>query len=312
MPGNNIKILAISLIFAILFISIPTGTYLLSQTLKPKTVPSSSQKKPAKTTTEVSNPTEVPKTNPLDDLKQNSANKLKADSGKASAPEEETGTEEPTSNEGEVEVSFGPTLDFKIILEGRPTSDQSTKLFLGISQGTNITSNPKYILSFTVNMPKSGEFKGVSLAGLESGNKYTAILKAPAQIATSSAFIATPTKTLLNEGNPLTLTTGDLNEDNLIDTTDVSIAQKAYGALPSSANWNANADLNLDQIINNFDVGIIQKNKGKIGATGAWYSKVSTASSSASLYHPIGPASGGQAPSQPISTGGYWIWVPGF
>ncbi len=215
-----------------------------------------------------------------------------------------TPTPSPDSSPPTVATSFGPTLSLKATLEGR-TSDQTTKLFVGILEGS-LSSNPKFLLSFSVDLPKSGEYSNLSLAGLTSGNSYTAILKGTSQIATSSAFVMSPNITNLNSGQTVNMLSGDLNEDNVIDSADYVIAKTALNSTSSSSNWNANADLNLDGVINLFDLIIISRNNGQVGATGAWTSpipKSATPSASLNSYSaPIGGPGG--------SSSGHWIWIP--
>ena len=203
-----------------------------------------------------------------------------------------------------VATNFGPTLSLKAALEGRATDNQSTSLFVGIIDG-DLTSNPKFLLSFTIDLPKSGQYSNLSLAGLTSGSKYTALLKGSAQIATSSGFIMSPSVTNLNDGQALNMLSGDLNQDNVINSADYSIAIAAIGSTASSSNWNGSADLNKDGVVNVFDLAIINRNINKTGASGAWTSpipKVATPSASVSSSPPIGgPAN---------EAGGYWICVP--
>lgn len=211
-------------------------------------------------------------------------------------------TPSPAPSSSEIATSFGPTLSLKAALEGRAANNQATKLFVGILEGA-ITSNPKFLLSFSVDLPASGEYANLSLAGLNPGTQYTALLKGAAQIATASAFTMSPTVSSLNGGKAINLLAGDLNEDNVVNTSDYAIVQKAYGSAANSANWNELADFNKDGIINSFDLAIISKNLNQTGASGAWTSPVpKVASSSASL---ISPSIGA-----PNSTGGYWVWIP--
>lgn len=203
--------------------------------------------------------------------------------------------------------SFGPTLSLKILLEGRSLNNQKTKLFVGILEGLAPSFNPKFLLTFMVDVPAGGSYGNLSLAGLSVGTNYTAILKGSAQIATSSAFVMSPTESKLNNGVAISLTAGDLNDDNIINVADYSIIQSSYGATASSPNWNENADLNKDGIINTFDTAYVLKNLGKVGDSGVWTSTTSQASSSASLSPdasslPVGSVNG--------SNSGYWIWVP--
>lgn len=245
--------------FVILVISIPVGSYLLSER---QTVTSKAEEKIDRS---------ILKLEPLQEV----------------SPQIPTTPEIPDPSSS---VSYGPTLNFKVNPEGRPQGKMATKIFVGIAEGKPI-GTPTYLLQFNVDLPDSGAFEGLSLAGLTSGNLYTAFLKAPAQIATSSAFLMVPTTTTLNSGNPINLTTGDLNEDNLINSADYVIAKSALGASPSSSNWNSLVDFNLDNIINSLDLGIILKNMSKIGETGVWVSPTPQGSASPS----------GQ---------GYWLFIP--
>lgn len=243
-------------IFVFVMISIPIGAYLASQTttfkskaqeVKPSPSPQKSPKpaaSPAKELLKLSEP----------------------------APESQTPA-----------TSFGPTLSLKIGFEGRPKDKHSGRLFIGIVEGI-ISLNPKFLLSFTLDLPSSGIYEGLSLAGLNPGTRYSALLKGTSQIASASAFIMSPTVTNLNNGQAITLLSGDLNEDNTINSQDYSIAQKALGL------WNENADFNKDGVINTFDLAIITKNFGKIGDSGAWTSPL---------------------PKSATPSGGYWLWVPG-
>lgn len=208
-----------------------------------------------------------------------------------------------------IATSFGPTLNLKIQIDGRPAGNQAVKLFVGIISGTNLQS-PQYLLSFTVDVPAGGEFKNLSLAGLTVGNTYTAVLKGDAQIATSSAFTMSPSVTNLNSGQPVPMLSGDLNQDNVINQADLTIAQNALGQTSSAA------DLNKDGIVNSLDLAIINKNIGQTGATGTWYStppsqiatpsaRLDESAKRASLSGESTPPTGG-----PDHSSGYWVWVP--
>ncbi len=271
-------------VYIFVLLSIPVGTYLVSQNQSIK----SSAKEPKNTKTITQAP---PATSPAKDL-------LSASKSPNSTPPPSTGSASPT-----LASAYGPTLSLKVTLNGRPAGNQATKLFVGIMDGT-LTSNPKFLLSFSVDLPASGEYGNLSLAGLNPGSTYTALLKGSAQIATSSAFTMSPTTSNLNDGQPVNLRSGDLNDDNVVNSADYSIAQKALGSTANSTNWNANSDLNKDGVINAFDLGIIVKNIGQTGASGTWTSPIpQTASPSASL---TGPPIGGP----PGAGGGHWVWVP--
>ena len=260
-------------IYILLVLSIPVGAYLASQEQSVKTE-AKQEKKPV---TKLPEPTPVPTISP-----------------KKTSPDE-TASEKPTTQAS----TFGPTLNLKLTLEGRPVAKMASKIFVGIAEAAAQT-NLKYLLSFNIDLPDSGEFSGLSLAGLTAGSSYQAVLKGPAQIATSSAFIMSPTVSNLNSGQAIFLLTGDLNEDNVINSADYSIAKAVFGAKTLSANWNENVDFNIDGIINSADIAIIIKNMTKTGDSGLWISKVATGSASLLDQNPTG------------SSSGYWLWVPGF
>lgn len=277
-------------VYIFLILSIPVGAYLASQN---QTIKSSASE------TKLTSP--ITKTTPPPTTTKSARDLFDLTKVKSPSPTPATqSTPEPSTPT--IANAFGPTLSLSVNIEGRK-NDQSTKLFVGILQGP-IVSNPKFLLTFSVDVPASGQVGNLSLAGLTSGTQYTALIKGSAQIATSSAFMMAPSVTNLNSGQPLNLITGDLNDDNTINSADYSIAQKALGSTATSSNWNANADFNLDGIINAFDLSFIIKNLGLIGDSGTWVSPIpQVASPSASLNNPqpMG-AAGGQA--------GYWIWVP--
>lgn len=264
-------------VYIFILLSIPVGAYLASQN---QTVQSrASEKKDTKL------PTVTPKpATPKKELLGSS--ELAAQSAKPSP------TPTPDSSSPTIASSYGPTLSLKVTIEGRPMNNYAAKLFIGIAEGT-LTANPKFVLSFSVDAPASGEYTNLSLAGLTPGSSYTALIKGSAQIANAASFTMSPTVTNLNDGQAINLVSGDLNEDNVINSGDLTIAQKAAGSTAKSANWNDNADLNKDGVVNLFDLSIINKNIGKIGTSGAWTSPIPKVAT---------PSAGSQ--------GGYWLWLP--
>lgn len=279
-------------VYTFVLLTIPVGSYLVSQY---QTIRSSAQEK--KNILPAVKVAPKPATSAVKELL--SSSQQAALSQSSSVPPSAT----PAATSPTIATSYGPTLSFKISLEGSPKNNQTARMFVGIAEGT-LTSNPKFLLSFTVDVPASGEYSNLSLAGLNPGTIYTALLKGSAQIATSSAFTMSPAVSNLNNGEAVNLVSGDLNDDNVINSSDYSIVQKILGATAASANWNANADLNKDGVINSFDLAIVSKNLGKAGATGTWTSPLpQNATPSASLNNPA-PLGG------PANDSGYWIWIP--
>lgn len=288
---STFKLRLILGIYIFIILSIPVGAYLASQTQTIKSKASETSNTPI-----VKN-TPRPTTSAAKQLLGTSESTLLNNPNPSPSPAPEPSS--PT-----IATSFGPTLSLKASLEGRPANDQSTKLFVGIFEG-EIKSNPKFILSFSVDLPTSGTYSNLSLAGLTSGTKYTALLKGAAQIAVSTTFIMSPTVTNLNDGAALNMSSGDLNDDNVVSEADLSIAQKAIGATAKSSNWNENVDFNKDGIINIFDLSIISKNMGQIGASGVWTSPIpKVGTPSASLNNTS--AQGGISEENR----GYWLWIP--
>lgn len=283
-------------LFGLLLVSLPVTLYLARMVFKGPSLESQAGRK-------------IPTNPPSDSFAQGPESSLEKQLKQTLSP---TPTEEPTPEEtANNNVSFGPTLNLKVTIEGRPKGHYATQAFIGIASG-NVTKKPKYLLSFTTNIPKSGVFNGLSLAGLETGSTYTTYVKGAAQIDSAATLTLGPAVNLLNSGNALNLTSGDLNEDNTIDNIDYNLAKGLYGTTSSSSGWNERADFNLDGVINNFDLGIISKNLGKTGASGLWYSKASgspgllgiEASQTAS------PSGGDEPPDNNSNRNGYWIWIP--
>lgn len=287
----------------IITLLIPAGAYVLSLRAKTQSQaqeysgPVTSEKSEASTSSRLKDA--------LDRLNQ-SGGKTGQTSGVQTTTE--TGTDGSGSSP-DSQLVLGPTLGFSVLLQGRPLDNQSTQAFLGIAAGQP-TTKPTYLLSFMVNVPASGAFDGISLSGLDSGSTYTAYLKGQSQIATSSAFVVKATPTNLGA---LNLLTGDVNEDNVIDSLDYNLVKGAIGTSPASANWNPLYDFNLDNVINSWDLNIVLSNLGKIGASGAWYSysPIATASAATSGGLNQGELEDGGLVRQSPGEGGYWMWVPG-
>jgi hypothetical protein len=282
-------------IFVVIILSIPIGAYVISEQ-KSKSDGSSEANKDRNIT---------PFSQPVTSAPPTTSTPIDLSSTLQEQVDEATSSPPLIAEVTSTANSFGPTLNFKVTLEGRPLSNQATKLFVGISDATK-TGVPQYLLSFNVDLPAGGTFTGLSLAGLTAGLQYSAYIKGPAQIATSSAFTMDTNTSYLNNNQAILMTTGDLNEDNIINSADYAIAKNLYGTNENSKNWNANVDLNKDGIINAYDLAIISKNIGKIGASGVWQSTPQTGGSSP--YQNLG----GPSPqaSSSGSPAGYWMWFP--
>lgn len=295
-------------IFIGLLVSIPSLAFLIKQRTSFESDAAGVKTYSSAVTDEsTSSAQEVPKDSPFDTLLGNQGQKPSPTP--ASSDDEDLGLSS--------ELTFGPTLNFKLSIEGRPTNNQAAKIFAGLASGDPI-DNPSYLLSFSVDIPATGVYQGLSLAGLTINETYTAYIKGPAQLATASAFVVRPNISELNSGFAINMTSGDLNEDNIINNSDYQIELSAYGTTPSSPNWNSNLDLNKDNLVNLLDLSIITKNLGKVGAGNVYVSKVSSGSANINPQQLIKPSSQGNTTSSgktgpgSTGTGGYWMWVPEF
>lgn len=287
-------------VILIITLMIPTGAYILSIRAKTQSQAQEYNTPVTSIKSEASNSSKLKEA--LDRLSQTQ------EGGSTTGSTEQTSGAQTTTETGEDEdalsetqLILGPTLGFSLILQARPLDNQSTQAFLGIASGQP-TTRPDYLLSFMVSIPASGAFDGISLSGLDTGATYTAYLKGEAQIATSAAFVVKATPTNLGA---LNTTTGDVNEDNVIDILDYNLVKASIGSSPSSAKWNKLYDFNLDNIINSWDLNVILSNIGKIGASGAWYSYTPLATASATT---TGSAS--EDIERGTQENGYWMWVP--
>ncbi|MDO8570584.1 MAG: dockerin type I repeat-containing protein, partial [Candidatus Daviesbacteria bacterium] len=188
---------------------------------------------------------EVPNTSPLDEL-----NKLLKPSPSVSPTPADPATAGPTPTPY-VNLGFGPTLNISINTQGRPALKQATRAFIGLAGNIPI-KNPTYLLTFTVDFSEDGIFRGLSLAGLNPGSTYSVYIKGPGQIDSASSFVMSPTESTVNSDQPILLLSGDLNDDNTVNTTDYNIAKNLYGTTPTSRAWNKNADFNRDNVINTY------------------------------------------------------------
>lgn len=328
MPGFT-KTQIIALVsFIVVLISIPI-TFSLVKKLQIFSSRASEQKKVATSSASITatKPRSVPTNSPLTDLQ-----KLIEGDGTTTSETPNSDISPIPTIDTSTNLAFGPTLSFQVSLEGRPANRQAGKVFVGIAQGQAAT-NPTYILTFTTDVPDSGKFNGLSLAGLNPGSVYTAYLKGSSQIDSGITFTMNPNESSLSNGKPVTLISGDLNEDNVINSADYTIARGYYGTTSASKNWNEKIDLNKDKIINNWDLLYINNNMGKVGTSGTWISTPKT--TSLTNQNPIPPVGGLASPtggpanfgdlllssSPPASiipeasqgatqSSGYWLYVP--
>ena len=56
---------------------------------------------------------------------------------------------------------------------------------------------------------------------------------------------------------------GDLNNDGIVDISDMATAGKAFGSYLGHPRWDSTADMNNDDVVNIFDLALIARNFGK-------------------------------------------------
>ncbi len=64
---------------------------------------------------------------------------------------------------------------------------------------------------------------------------------------------------------PLTLYCGDIDNNNVIDVSDLALLSLAFGSRPGSKNWNPLADLNDDGMVDVLDLSLLTQNYGLQG-----------------------------------------------
>jgi hypothetical protein len=63
----------------------------------------------------------------------------------------------------------------------------------------------------------------------------------------------------------VTLRPGDINNDNIINVTELELLADAFNTTPDSPKWNANADLNSDSKVSIIALGLLADSFGKQG-----------------------------------------------
>ncbi|MBS1726687.1 MAG: hypothetical protein JST51_08205 [Armatimonadetes bacterium] len=113
-----------------------------------------------------------------------------------------------------------------------------------------------------------------NITGLGSGNTFSFTTSQAAgnyklRIKGVNRFLAKSMAVTLSStgvsGLSYTLANGDCDGSNVVGTADFNILRAAWGAIPSSANWNEAADLNGDGVIGTADFNIMRADWGGIG-----------------------------------------------
>jgi hypothetical protein len=147
-------------------------------------------------------------------------------------------------------IKEGATVSGSITLQGRPLTDSKTSVFFISEEGNQTYTIP--------NLSQEGKFS----IELPLGS-YKLIAKRE-QYLTKATTVELKTKKELQEVI-LKLWAGDLNNDNRIDITDLTILALAYRSKPGDKYWNPLADLNGDSVIDIFDLTMLTQNFGMSG-----------------------------------------------
>lgn len=152
----------------------------------------------------------------------------------------------------------------------------SAKIFLG----QPLQVNAKWVNdvhNFAIYVPGTQEFQ-VDLFNVKRCSQTTGCLVETAQPVSVSNPLESVTFTASGfgvyeyyceyhpdfmHGQLRVLKSPDINLDGAVNIIDLAQVGAAFGAFPSSPNWNPNADLNFDSVINIIDLAIVAANFGR-------------------------------------------------
>ena len=110
---------------------------------------------------------------------------------------------------------------------------------------------------------------GAYPVNLQVGQNFSFIVtwnaeNVPVNTYTFTAVTTTPAgSTTLYAGNITVRIIGDVNGDGRVDLRDIALVARAFGATPTSPNWNPAADINGDGIINMQDITLVARHFGQ-------------------------------------------------
>ncbi|TET21050.1 hypothetical protein E3J74_00650 [Candidatus Bathyarchaeota archaeon] len=116
------------------------------------------------------------------------------------------------------------------------------------SQGVNLTAKASDVVTFTWNT-----------SGFARGNY---ILKANASSVGGETY--TGDNTITHENVRVKLL-GDVDDNGVVDISDLYALSVAYGSVPENPNWNEEADMNGDNEVNGLDMSALVKKYGETG-----------------------------------------------
>jgi hypothetical protein len=88
------------------------------------------------------------------------------------------------------------------------------------------------------------------------------IMKAEANAVAGEVYLGDNVRT---EGDVAVKLLGDVNDNRLVEVRDLWAVGKAYGSIPGGPSWNEEADLNGDNAVNRTDVSLLSGNYGHAG-----------------------------------------------
>jgi lysophospholipase L1-like esterase len=117
-------------------------------------------------------------------------------------------------------------------------------------------SGPPTTVTASIDATGAFAFTGVAPGAYTVHIKGAKWLQRDLQVVVQGTSAATASVTLLS---------GDVNNDNVVDLSDFSELAAAFGAASGDSNWDANADLNCDGLVDLTDFGLLAANFGLQG-----------------------------------------------
>ena len=149
-------------------------------------------------------------------------------------------------------TSAGNAVSGKVTLQGYAANNQA--------QGLTLTFRPASGTAFTraVTPAADGTFSALGIPPAS----YTLLVKGAKWLQKAVPVDATAGDA---GGVTATLLTGDVDNNNAVSAPDYARLKAAYGATPTSTNWQVGADLNGDNRVSAIDYALLKANYGKQG-----------------------------------------------
>lgn len=162
-----------------------------------------------------------------------------------------------TNNEYEIHktvVCQNYTTTFNVTVQNIGDFDEISIVVQASANGTQFDSTT--ITSLLINSNRTLSFLW-NTTGWQKGNytiKLDATIGADGNTANNDCELPWPIAVAM---------VGDINNDRKVDMKDIGSAARAFGSIPTSPNWNANADVNNDGKVDMKDIGTAAKYFGE-------------------------------------------------